>query len=587
MDVDGNQAPHPRHFVQTISSCGICLLDPEGRIAHWNAGAERLYGYQAGDVVGQDFAVLFSADEQTLGAPATALRLARRGGRAEQVNQRCRKDGTTFWPAVCIDAVHDDDGRFIGFADVTYAANQQHSAARALTESEERFRRLINSVTDHAIYNLDLNGDIVSWNSGAERILGYRANEIIGRNFREFFIEEDRRNHQPELALQQAIMNDRFEGETWRVRKDGDRFWAAVAIESLHADDGSATGFVNITQDVSRRRQYDERFEQVVESAPNAMVMVNGDGQIEMVNTQAERVFGYSRDELLGKPVDDLVPERFRHHHAGLRGSYLAEPRSRPMGAGRDLYAMRKDGSEFPVEIGLNPIETDQGTMVLSAIVDISDRKQKEERITAALKEKDILLAEIHHRVKNNLQVVHSLLDLQSGRIADPVAIEMLRESQNRIRSMALIHQKLYEAKDFARVDFRNFLQTMVPTLMSSYSVDPRRIVPKIRAEEVQLPINAAVPCGLVINELVSNVLKHAFPENRGGQIEIDLRRGSASEVILSVSDNGIGLPSSFSLANVSTLGMQLLSLLADQLGAEMSIRPAYPTQFSLRFRIG
>jgi len=583
MDAHDNQTPHLRHFVQTISSCGICLLDPNGRISQWNSGAERLYGYPASEVVGQEFAVLFSTHDQQLGAPTTALRLARRTGRAEQTCQRCRKDGSTFRAAACIDAVHDEADQFIGFVDVTYVTDD----ARALTESEERFRRLINSVTDHAIYNLDPNGDIVSWNSGAERIMGYRADEIIGHNFRDFYTDEDRRSRQPELALQQASLIGRFEQETWRIRKHGDRFRAAVIIESLRADDGSTTGFVKITQDITRRRLYDERFQRVVESAPNAMVMVNGDGQIEMVNTQAERVFGYSREELLGKPVDELVPERFRRHHAGLRGSYLAEPRSRPMGAGRDLFALRKDGSEFPVEIGLNPIETDEGTMVLSAIVDISDRKQKEERITAALKEKDILLAEIHHRVKNNLQVVHSLLDLQSGRIADPVAIEMLHESQNRIRSMALIHQKLYEAKDFARVDFRDFLRTVVPTLMSSYSVDPRRIVPKIRAEEVQLPINAAVPCGLVINELVSNVLKHAFPGDRGGEIEIELRHEVGSEITLSVSDNGIGLPDSFSLENASTLGMQLLSLLADQLGAEMSIKPAHPTQFSLRFSVG
>ena len=152
---------------------------------------------------------------------------------------------------------------------------------------------------------------------------------------------------------------------------------------------------------------------------------------------------------------------------------------------------------------------------------------------------------------------------------------------------MALIHQKLYEAKDFAQVDFRNFLQTMVPTLMSSCSVDPRRIVPKIRAEEMQLPISAAVPCGLVINELVSNVLRHAFPENRGGEVEVDFGRGSGSEVVLSVSDNGIGLPDSFNLPSTSTLGMQLLSLPADQLGGEMGIRPANPARFSLRFSIG
>jgi PAS domain S-box-containing protein len=195
-------------------------------------------------------------------------------------------------------------------------------------------------------------------------------------------------------------------------------------------------------------RKSEERFRQVVEAAPNAMVMVNVAGRIEMVNAQAERVFGYSRDELLGQPVEMLVPDRFRVGHPALRHVFFTHPVARPMGAGRDLYARRKDGSEFAVEIGLNPIETEDGAMVLSAIVDISDRKQKEERIQAALREKDVLLREIHHRVKNNLQIVYSLLDLQSARISDQSVLDILRDSQNRIRSMALIHQTLYQSKN-------------------------------------------------------------------------------------------------------------------------------------------
>src|SRR5579863_8670233 len=169
-------------------------------------------------------------------------------------------------------------------------------------------------------------------------------------------------------------------------------------------------------------RRSEERLRRVVEAAPNALVMINAGGKIEMVNAQAERVFGYSRSEILGQPVEMLVPERFRGGHPDLRASFFADPGTRPMGAGRDLFGLRKDGSEFPVEIGLNPIETEEGTMVLSAIVDISDRKQKEAGIRAALQEKDVLLGEIHHRVKNNLQIVCSLLDLQSGRISDPAA---------------------------------------------------------------------------------------------------------------------------------------------------------------------
>jgi PAS domain S-box-containing protein len=324
----------------------------------------------------------------------------------------------------------------------------------------------------------------------------------------------------------------------------------------------------------------------VVEAAPNAMVMIGPTGQIEMVNTQAENLFGYLRAEMLGQSIELLVPERFRGHHPSLRTSFFKDPHSRPMGAGRDLYGLRKDGSEFAVEIGLNPIETDEGPMVLSAVVDISDRKQKEERIHAALKEKDLLLGEIHHRVKNNLQVVYSLLDLQSDLVNDDKILSILRESQNRIKSMALIHQTLYESKDFVQVDFANFLDTLAPTLISSYGVDTDRIELDIQAVEVLLPISAAIPCGLVVNELISNALKHAFPDGRRGTIRIDLAKDVDERAMLSVSDDGVGIPDTLNLEQTSTLGLQLVTLLTDQLGGDVEIRRKNPTSFVLRFPI-
>jgi two-component system, sensor histidine kinase PdtaS len=340
-------------------------------------------------------------------------------------------------------------------------------------------------------------------------------------------------------------------------------------------------------QSIERALEESEaRFRRVVEAAPSAMVMIGGAGQIEMVNAQAERVFGYSRDEMLGQPVEMLTPERFRDHHPALRGAFFGDPQSRPMGAGRDLYALRKDGSEFPVEIGLNPIETEEGTMVLSAIVDISDRKHKEERIQAALREKDILLGEIHHRVKNNLQVIHSLLELQSSKIEDAAALRLLRESQNRIKSMALIHQTLYQSKDFALVDFGAFLDTLAPSLVASYSVDSGRVGLSIEAADVSLPIDAAIPCGLIVNELISNALKHAFPPGTSGRIDIVLAREADGRVLLSVSDDGVGIPGSLDLANTTTLGLQLVNLLADQVGADVVVSRAHPTRFRLCFAV-
>lgn len=326
------------------------------------------------------------------------------------------------------------------------------------------------------------------------------------------------------------------------------------------------------------------RFRNVVEAAPNAMVMVRDTGLIEMVNAQTELVFGYPRSEMLGQSIDMLVPERFRTDHPVLRKGFFKDLKSGPMGAGRDLFGLKKDGGEFPVEIGLNPIETEEGTMILSTIVDISDRKSREGRIEAALKEKEILLGEVHHRVKNNLQIVHSLLYLQSTKIKDVALSNLLKESQNRIKSMALIHQTLYESKDFARVDFGLFLDSLVPTLVASYSADPSKIDLSVNAVDVSIPIGAAIPCGLIVNELISNALKHAFPEGRAGKIDVSMTNEASHTVVLSVSDDGVGVSEGFDPARPATLGLQLVWLLADQLGAEITLNRSNPTRVQLRF---
>jgi len=333
-------------------------------------------------------------------------------------------------------------------------------------------------------------------------------------------------------------------------------------------------------------RKSEERFRQVVEFAPYAMVMVDDAGRIEMINAEAERVFGYQRGELLGQGIEVLVPVRFRARHPGMRGMFFADPHSRPMGAGRELFGLRKDGSEFPVEIGLNPIEIGEGLRVLSAIIDISDRKAKEERIRSTLNEKELLLAEIHHRVKNNLQIIDGLLHLQASRLSDPFVLEVLRDSQNRVRSMALIHQTLYQSNDFSSVNLGGFFDSLVPTLVASYRTGSGQIAVSIDAEDVALPINQAVPCGLIVNELISNALKHAFPTGRRGRIEVTAAMAAGGHVRLSVADTGVGLPNSVDTRQTETLGLQLVTLLAGQLDAEMAIHRVDPTRFTLTFPI-
>lgn len=582
-EVLGGQEPF-RQLVDGILDYAIMVLDADGNVTSWNAGAKRIKGYSDDEVLGQSFALFYLPDDVANGKPQRELQLAVADGRFEDEGWRIRKDGSHFWANVIITPVRDEVGRVRGFVKLTRDLSERKFAEQALQRSQDQLYRVVEA-TPNAIVMIDQAGLIEMVNGQTETMFGYSRAELLGQPV-EMLVPGRLRSRHPELRRSfYAAPQSRPMGagrDLFARKKDGTEFPVEIGLNPIETEEGMMV--LSAIVDISTRKRLEERFRLVVEAAPNALIMVNRTGQIEMVNTQAERTFGYSREELIGRPVDMLIPERFRSNHPALRALFYADPRSRPMGAGRDLYALRKDGSEFPVEIGLNPIETEDGTMVLSAIVDISDRKAEEARIRASLKEKDVLLGEIHHRVKNNLQVVHSLLDLQSSRITDPAALDMLRESRNRIKSMALVHQTLYVSKDFARVDFSDFLDTMLPGLISSYAVDPERVTLSINAIEVQLPISMAIPCGLIVNELISNAFKHAFPGNRQGEVRIELNHETGDQASLVVTDNGVGIPDDVNVENGATFGLQLVMLLAEQVGGELTIQHANPTRFRMQF---
>jgi PAS domain S-box-containing protein len=569
-------------FRQVVESApnAMVMIGAQGRIEMVNAQTEKVFGYERSEMLGQPIEMLVP-ERYRRGHPGLRTGFftdphSRPMGAGRDL-YGLKKDGSEFPVEIGLNPIETDEGKMVLSSIVDISARKK---------LEERFRQVVESAPS-AMVMIGPAGRIVMVNAQAEAVFGYPRAELLGQTI-EMLVPERYRQGHPGLRtgfFKGPVSRPMGAGrDLYGLKKDGSEFPIEIGLNPIETDEGMMV--LSAIVDISGRKRLEERFRQVVESAPSAMVMIGPAGKIEMVNAQAEAVFGYPRAELLGQPIEMLVPERYRKGHPGLRTAFFQAPVSRPMGAGRDLFGMRKDGSEFPIEIGLNPIETDEGTMVLSAIVDISDRKQKEERIHAALKEKDILLGEIHHRVKNNLQVVYSLLDLQTDQISDPRMLDVLRESQNRIRSMALIHQTLYESKDFVEVDFSSFLETLVPTLISSYGADIESIELKINAVEVQLPINSAIPCGLVVNELISNSLKHAFPDGRRGQIKIDLAREGEGRAILSVSDDGVGIPEDFDLDQTNTLGLQLITLLADQLGADLSIQRSAPTRFVLRFPV-
>jgi PAS domain S-box-containing protein len=244
-----------RILVDAISDYAIYMLDPEGRVASWNAGAQRFKGYEASEIIGDHFSRFYTDEDRAAGLPATALRTAATEGRFEREGWRVRKDGTQFWAHVLIDPIRTPSGELIGFAKVTRDLTERRKAEEALRHSEQQFRLLVQGVTDYAIYMLDPEGRVSNWNAGAQRIKGYLPAEIVGEHFSRFYTEADRAADEPAKALRTATAEGRFEKEGWRVRKDGTRFWAHVVIDAIRGDDGEVIGFAKITRDITERQR--------------------------------------------------------------------------------------------------------------------------------------------------------------------------------------------------------------------------------------------------------------------------------------------------------------------------------------------
>ncbi|WP_377701759.1 PAS domain S-box protein [Pseudoduganella sp. UC29_71] len=252
------EAERLRLFISSITDYAIYTLSPEGIVTSWNAGAQRFKGYREDEILGQHFSRFYSAEDRAAGRPARALAAARDTGRFEDEGWRVRKDGTRFWASVVLDPIRDHDGVLLGYAKITRDITDRRREQEALHASEERFRLLVQGVTDYAIYMLSPEGLVTNWNEGARRIKGYDSDDVVGTHFERFYTEEDRAAGLPMYALATARREGRFEREGWRVRKDGSRFWAHVVIDPITDSMGGLMGYAKVTRDVTERRAAEE-----------------------------------------------------------------------------------------------------------------------------------------------------------------------------------------------------------------------------------------------------------------------------------------------------------------------------------------
>jgi len=343
--------------------------------------------------------------------------------------------------------------------------------------------------------------------------------------------------------------------------------------------------FVAVFEDITERKKAEEklkeskeRYRSVFNQAINAMVLVDvATSEIIKFNDRLHKNLGYTREEFEKLKLSDFEiiesPEEIKKHT-----EKILRDKS-------DVFETKhKTKSDKIIDVLVHAeLVTLGGKKVIQAIFeDITERKRAEEQIKASLKEKEVLLKEIHHRVKNNLQIISSLLSLQSPYLKDGQASEMFRESQNRVKSMALIHERLYQSKYLGEIDFAEYVRKLTVDLFHSYGVDSSAIQLVLNVSDILLDIDTAIPCGLIINELVSNSLKHAFPAGEKGEVCVDFSSDNDNNFKLVVSDNGVGLPEDLDFRNTESLGLQLVNALINQLDGAIELDKSGGTAFKI-----
>jgi PAS domain S-box-containing protein len=465
-------------------------------------------------------------------------------------------------------------------------------------------RAVVDGLGDGVIV-LDAQDRIVDLNPAAQGIISRPAAEAIGQPFAQVLSGRPdwvERYRDVTEAHAEIVLG---EGEAQR--------YYDLRISPLYDRRGHLTGRLVVLRDITKRkwaedeirklneeleqrviertaelRKSERRYRLLAENVTDVIFTMDMNLRVTYVSPSVTNLRGYSVEEAMAQTVEELLTpaslevamkafaEELATGNTEQRGPFG----SRTLG----LEISHRDGSTVWTEVKLAFLRDPDGRAVgiLGVARDIAERKQAEEQIRASLKEKEVLLKEIHHRVKNNLQVVSSLLYLQSKRTKDQQALKILHDSQNRVGSMALVHEMLYQSPDLARVDFAEYVRTLANYLFHSYGVNPNTVELKINVDDVFLGVDTAVPCGLIVNELASNCLKHAFPDGRPGEIRIELRSDCDGQFTLLVGDNGVGLPKDLDFRNTSSLGLQLVNTLVSQLDGTIELERRDGTEFKI-----
>ena len=456
---------------------------------------------------------------------------------------------------------------------------------QARLDAEAERDRLFNLSLD-LICILDPLNRFKRLNPSWSQVLGFEQDQFFSRPIVSFSHPEDAGMLESRLLSlrDQAFESLKFESRM-RCFDGSSRLlsWTAVFTPD--------SGLVYVTaRDITEKRRIEQqledsasRIQSIFDSAADSIIVIDERGIIESTNNATVKTFGFEQSEMIGRNISMVVP--FPHHarHDEYLANYLDTQKARVIGIGREVHAVRRDGSEFPIDLTISEFRVNGRPRFTGIVRDITDRKRIEEHLRASLREKDVLLREIHHRVKNNLQIISSLLELQGSHIDDPGISELFNESKGRVRSMAMIHERLYRSHDLAIVDFSEYVRQLSEDLIQSYFGNPAAISLELDVTIPPLSIDVAIPCGLLLNELISNCLKHGFKEMEPGTIWLNVsRRDHMNELV--VADDGRGFPPGVDFRNTASFGLQLVMTLVEQLQGTIELEAARGTRILVRF---
>jgi PAS domain S-box-containing protein len=478
--------------------------------------------------------------------------------------------GQNTWFETFKTPILDDQNDILGTTGYSRDITARKQAEDAIKKSEERYRSLFDNMTEgFALHELifDEKGAprdyrFLDVNRAFEQLTGLQRESIVGKGQREVLPAEDEfwfRTYCRVALTGESVYLDNFSPALQRHYE---------VYSYSPAPNQFAVVFIDVTarkKAETALRESEQRYRAVADSASDAIITADSVGNVVGWNPSAEKMFGYSEAEINGKPLTILLPAQFQGLHLNGMERVQSGGERRIIGTTVEVEGHRKDGSEFPLELSLAEWQVTSGQFYTAILRDITARKRDERQIKTALADKEILLRELYHRTKNNMQVICAMLELQADNVTDELALRVFRETENKIRSMALIHQMLYQSQNLSSIDLKEYLDELATLLLKSYKIHPGRIALTLDMESVPVLIDFATPCGLIVNELMSNALKYAFPGERKGKISLGLAKSAAGFITLRFSDDGVGLPPGFDLRRAETLGLQTVLALGER----------------------